>query len=201
MIKAIIFDWGGVLIDNPAEEMMKYCAKELNVDLWLMKNVGSKYENDFQKGLIEENIMWKKICDEMKVKTPETKSLWKEGVGKVFTDRKEIFELAKTLRKKGYKIGFLSNTEIPSMEYFIDNGYEKYFDATVFSCHEKTIKPEEKIYRIALEKLGTKPEQTIFIDDKIQYVDGAKRVGIKGILYLNKAQLIERLKGFSVKVD
>jgi epoxide hydrolase-like predicted phosphatase len=200
MIKAIIFDWGGVLIDNPTDNLMKYCAESLEVDVKRFKNAFSKYESVFQKGKISENKLWDKICSELNLKKPSSKSLWKNAVKNIFKDKKQIYNLILLLKKRGYLIGFLSNTEMPAREYFLENGYEKYFDATIFSCIEKTVKPEEKIYNLTLKRLNVKANESVFIDDKLDYIDGAKKVGMNGIVFKTPKQLIKELSSFSIDV-
>ena len=98
-------------------------------------------------------------------------------------------------------IGFLSNTEIPTMEYFFENDYKKYFDATTFSCAEKTVKPEERIYNLTLKKLDVQPNESIFIDDKLDYIEGAKKVGMNGIVFKTPEQLVKELVSFSIDID
>jgi len=201
MIKAIIFDWGGVLIDNPADGLMTFCAKSLGIKTEILKEVFSLYEMEFQKGRISEGDLWEKICGKLKIKKPTSNSLWGEAVKNIFTDKKEIYQIVQILKNKGYKTGFLSNTEIPAMNYFYDNGYERYFDALVFSCAEKMVKPEETIYRIALKKLKVKPREAIFIDDKPTYIEAARKVGIRGILFKTHDQLKKELVLFSVTLN
>ena len=201
MIKAIIFDWGGVLIDNPADGLMEYCADSLKVDVSILKNIFSKYELIFQKGEISEEELWNKICTELNIKKPTVKSLWKDAVKSVFKDKVQIYNLIPLLKKEGYLIGFLSNTEIPAMEYFFENDYKKYFDVTTFSCVENTVKPEEKIYNLTLKRIDVKPEQLIFIDDKPEFINGAKKVGMNGIVFKTPEQLIKELASFSINID
>jgi len=52
MIKAIVFDWGGVLIDHPVAEMNLYCAQKLHVDIKLLMQTFLKYKTSYQKALI-----------------------------------------------------------------------------------------------------------------------------------------------------
>ncbi|MFH0978910.1 MAG: HAD family phosphatase [Candidatus Woesearchaeota archaeon] len=201
MIKAIIFDWGGVLIDNPANGLMEYCAKYLNVDVNRLKNIFSQYESVFQKGEISEKVLWNKVCTELNINKPSSESLWKKAVKQVFKDKIEVYHLIKLLKKEGYKIGFLSNTEIPAMEYFFEKGYQKFFDVTLFSCAENTVKPEEKIYNLILSKLEVKPEEAIFIDDKLDYIEGAKKVGLNGIVFKTSEQLVKELALYSININ
>jgi len=201
MIKAIIFDWCGVLIDKLGDDLIKYCADSLKVDVNILKNIFSKYELTFRKGEISEEKMWNKICTELNIKKPIVKSLWKNAVKSVFNDKVQIHNLILLLKKEGYLIGFLSNTEIPTMEYFFENGYEKYFDVTTFSCAENTVKPEEKIYNLTLKKLNIRPEESIFIDDKPDYIDGAKKVGMNGIVFKSPEQLVKELAYYSINID
>lgn len=144
MIKAIIFDWGGVLADNPTEDLMKYFAKSLETDTNKFKEIFSKYESCFQKDNISENNLWNKICTELNIKKTSSNSLWKEAIKNTLKNKSEVYDLIQHLKNKKYKIGLLSNTEIPTMEFFFENNHQKYFDATTFSCVENTIKPEEK---------------------------------------------------------
>jgi putative hydrolase of the HAD superfamily len=198
MIKAIIFDWGGVLIDNPAREMHKYYADVLGVEVDEYCAVAHKYNDDFTRGLIKESDMWQQICSELGVSEPESKSLWGDGVNNVFNKKHEMFELIDDLKNRGYKIGFLSNTEMPAVEYWKRNNYQKYFDEAVFSCLEHMAKPDAEIYHLICERLEVLPEETVFIDDKLEFVEGAKNIGMEGIVFENceqtKKDLQEMLK-------
>lgn len=200
MIKAIIFDWGGVLINSPGDELMNYCAKELGVEVNLLKNAFAKYKASFQKGTIAEDDIWDNVCKELGVQKPTTKSLWKDAVTQIFTDKQEVYNLINSLKKQGYIIGFLSNTETPAMEYFFEQGYDTYFDSITFSCAEHIVKPEESIYRLALQKLDIEADEVIFIDDKLHFVEAAAKLGIHGIVFNGYDILVQDLEGYSIVV-
>ena len=74
------------------------------------------------------------------------------------------------------------------------------FDVTVFSCAEGTRKPEKEIYQILLTRLRVKPHETVFVDDRSDFVRGAENVGIHGILFQDINQLRSELNSLSVKI-
>jgi putative hydrolase of the HAD superfamily len=67
------------------------------------------------------------------------------------------------------------------------------FDVLLWSFQLKMAKPDPAIYHHALEKLGTRPEETLFIDDKSVNIEAARALGIKGILFSTVDHLREDL--------
>ncbi len=199
-IKAVVFDWGGVLIDDPADDLIRYCSKALGVSVEQFEEAHEKYAPEFQKGLIAEPEFWKKICSDLNVSPPKASSLWGEAFRHVYSPKEEMFDLATSLKKNRYKTGLLSNTEAPAVKYFHEHYYPM-FDVLIFSCNEKTIKPERTIYEVTLAKLGTKPSETVFIDNRGDYIQGARRVGIKTILFKDPSDTIAKLTSYSIIVN
>ncbi|HUS72486.1 MAG TPA: HAD family phosphatase [Sedimentisphaerales bacterium] len=199
-IESVIFDWGGVLIEDPAPGLMQYCAKALRVTKENFIKAHSKFADDFQKGLICEDTFWERICSELKVTKPKVPSLWAEAFKAAYMPRDDMFSMAASLRANGYKAAVLSNTEVPAMEYFHQLRYDM-FDVLVFSCAEGVKKPGRKIYELTLEKLGSQPEQSVFIDDKPQYINGAKEVGINTVLFQSIDPLKNELAKLAIKID
>ena len=195
MIEAVVFDWGGVLMDNPAPCLIKYCAEYFGVDKNYFKKVFSKYVNPFLTASVSEDYIWKNICEKLEVEKPKTSSLWKDAFRACYSPKKEVFELIAELHKKRYKTALLSNTEIPAVEFFKEQNYD-IFDKTVFSCLERIKKPHKKIYKITCKKLGVKPKNSIFIDDKFENVNGAFIARMKGILFENYEQLRKELSDY-----
>ena len=197
MIKAVIFDWGGVLIENPASELMAYCASYLGTTSQKFTTTYLKYEKLFQKNQIAENELWRVICAKLKVEVPKIKSLWGKAVKSVFRENKDVTAIALKLKESGYKIGFLSNTEIPTAKYFKKQSYN-FFDVAVFSCFEGFVKPQQEIFEIILNKLKVKPEEAIF---RKEHVEGARRLGIQAILFKDAKHLMRDLKHLSIKLN
>ena len=188
-IESVIFDWGGVLIDDPAPGLMRYCAQALSVTKDDYIRTHDKFAADLQKDLISEDMFWERICGELDVPRPKADSLWVDAFKAVYVPREDMFSLAARLRKNGYKTALLSNTEAAAMQYFYQLSAFGGFDVLVFSCAEGTRKPEKKIYELTIRRLGSQPGQSVFIDDKPEYINGAKEAGLNTILFENINQL------------
>jgi epoxide hydrolase-like predicted phosphatase len=106
--------------------------------------------------------------------------------------RPEAFSLVSSLHDKGYKTALLSNTELPAVEFFHELNYHM-FDVLVFSCMEGVMKPERRIYEITLERLGSKAQQSIFVDDREDYIRGAKQAGLNTIHFRSIDQVKNEL--------
>jgi putative hydrolase of the HAD superfamily len=198
-IESVIFDWGGVLIDDPAPGLMQYCAQALAVSKEDYIKAHSKFAADFEKNLINEDTFWEKICGELGVSKPKVHSLWTDAFKAAYVPRKDMFSLAARLGKNGYKTALLSNTEAAAMQYFYQLQYNM-FDVLVFSCAEGTRKPEKKSYELTIQRLGSRPGQSVFIDDKPEYINGAKQAGLNTILFESISQVKNALAELRVEL-
>jgi putative hydrolase of the HAD superfamily len=95
-------------------------------------------------------------------------------------------EILSKLRDAGLRIGLISNTIFPAefhrreMKQFDIFGF---FDFTIFSSEIRIRKPSKLIFQKALELAATRPEETIFIGDRlIEDIEGPQALGIKGVL-------------------
>ncbi len=210
MIRGIHFDWGGVLIENVGEVINDYIAKELGADSKKVFEVRMRSDFEFAENKVEEEQIWKEVCSECGVdyKIKDGRSLWKEAFASAYSPRKEMFELVEKLKGNGYRVGLLSNTELPSAEFFLER-HAGLFDSIVFSCQEgitkpkirQGIKPNLKIYEIAIQRLAVSANESVFIDDREWCLESAKLAGLQGILYKNYGQVKDELRGLGVKID
>jgi epoxide hydrolase-like predicted phosphatase len=198
VIESVIFDWGGVLIEDPTPGLVKYFSEALAVSKEDYIKVHGKFVKYFEKGLISEEEFWVRMCRGLGVLKPKVSSLWADAFEAVYVPREEMFSLVGGLGKKGYKTAFLSNTEEPAMQYFHQLGYDM-FDVLVFSCAEGMSKPERRIYELTVQRLGSAAGQSVFIDDKAEYIDGAKQAGLKTILFESISQVKSELTGLGVE--
>jgi epoxide hydrolase-like predicted phosphatase len=194
-IESVIFDWGGVLIDDPRPGLLRYCCEAFDVSLEDYTPVHDLFLDEFHKGKIGENIFWQRIADKLGESMPSPQPQWYEAFRSAYMPRQQMFGLASSLHEKDYKTALLSNTELPAVKFFHKWDYDM-FDVLVFSCLEGIMKPERRIYEITLERLGSKASQTVFIDDRRDYIRAAQEVGLNTILFKN----IDQVKGGLVRL-
>jgi 2-haloacid dehalogenase len=121
---------------------------------------------------------------------------WYESLGE---ENLESVALLADLQKAGYKTYGLSNW---SAETFPPTGKAHPFfntlDAILLSSEVNVCKPHPEIYKILLKRYRLLPNESVFIDDRQENVDAAKRLGIHGILFQTAQQVREDLKGLNV---
>ena len=198
-IQAVIYDWGGVLIENPAPALVSFCSKALGVDQENFSHVWPLCLDDFQTGKISEYKFWQKMTKYLKSPMPIVNSLWYNAFVAAYVPVAEMFSIAAHLRKAGLKIALLSNTEKPAVEFFKSQNYD-IFDAAVFSCLEGAKKPDKKIYEITLNRLKVPPDDALFVDDRQDFIDGAKKVGLNAILFQSVEKFKKDLRKFGLNV-
>lgn len=197
-IESIIFDWGGVLIENPRLGLLKYCSEAFGVPLEDYTPIHDSFFDDFHKGEIGEERFWRQISDKLGKPMPSVQSQWYDAFRSAYVPKQEMFDLASFLHDKSYKTALLSNTELPAVRFFHELNYNM-FDLFVFSCIERMMKPQRRIYEITLERLGSKASRTVFIDDVQNYIRAAKLMGLNTILFENADQVKSELAGLGVE--
>ena len=184
MIKGVIFDLGGVLLDNPASDIRSYISNNLGISEKKFIERSSAHISDFQKGLISEKEFWQKVTHGLVLQKKLPVSLWKEAIKFAFSPKKEMQSLIADLQRFGLRIGILSNTEVPVVKYLREIDFCS-FDVVVYSCLEKTCKPERSIYLLTIERFGLKPNERVFIDDAMENVIAGQSIGLNCILFKN----------------
>jgi epoxide hydrolase-like predicted phosphatase len=203
LIKAIIFDLGGVLLENPASKMKTYISNALNISERALVDRISPYIADFQKGLISENEIWKRVTKNTWNQQEFGDSIWKRAIEESYSPKKEMFSLVTMLKKCDLKIGIISNTEIPVVEFLQGQNFTM-FDEIIYSCLEGLRKPEEEIYLLSINRIGFEADEIIFVDDREENVIAARQIGIIGIQFLSSDQTkkdIESITGLDLSEE
>ena len=118
---------------------------------------------------------------------------------KEFPESRAVLDGAARLGK--YFIGAINNEPLELNEYRIAAFHlRRDFDVFFSSCYLHTRKPEEMIFRIALEVTQRPAEECVFIDDRPLNLENPRKLGMKTIHYQNAGQLCAELKKCGVEV-
>lgn len=199
-IEAVIFDWGGVLIDDPAPGLVAFCARALGVSESDFRHTHERFIGPFHTGRWPESTFWQHVCQALDRPLPETVSLWSDAFKAIHSPRPAVLDLVRRIAGLGVKVALLSNTEPPVARLFPQFGYDV-FPVKGFSCEVGYAKPDPRIYHTIIERLGCAPGQAVFVDDRLPFVQGASNCGLKGILYTDLDLLVRALTDLGVLDD
>lgn len=194
-IKAVIWDMGGVLLHMGDETPRQELAIEFGVPL--KKIYWAIFDSPSAQAATVGNITvkdhWRnvgRILDIPEQKTPGfLRRFW--GVDKI--DRQAIDFIY--FLHKYFKTGLLSNAwdnlrDLFEHEWRIANA----FDDMIISAEVGMAKPDPQIYRLAVERLGVNPGETVFIDDVLENVQAARGVGLVAVQYQSRSQALTELQ-------
>lgn len=195
MIRNIIFDLGNVLLNwQPS--------------VYLEQQNYSKDKRDTILNDIFRSNEWLQL-DNGDITTNEAKdrialksALNKAEIDHVFDHRMEIlYPLAENikwlplLKKRGFKLYYLSNFPIDLFDTVVKlHDFFSFFDGGIISAHVKVSKPDKRIYQTLLDRYLLKSEESVFIDDLIVNVVGARELGIKSIHLDDPGKLSEYVR-------
>ena len=106
----------------------------------------------------------------------------------------------KQLKEKGYGVYYLSNfSRKAEVECAHTLDFIPFMDGGILSYREKVIKPEPEIYQLLIDRYELIPDQCVFMDDKPENCDGAKKAGMHAIVFTTKEEAEKELFKLGVK--
>lgn len=173
-VKAIILDMYGVIVKQTGDDFVPYVQKSFP-DLkpeeiyipWNKADMGEGTSLD----------MWAALGFQADL----------EEIEKNYLDtielRDSFFDFIKAARKK-YKLAIISNDSSRWSKYLREKfNINQYFDAISISGDLKIRKPDERIFRLTIEKLAVEAAECLYIDDRRGYLGAAKKVGMNTVLF------------------
>lgn len=191
LIKAIIFDHGGVILTYSGKILRRSLSIFLRVRREKIDSAYKAIMPEFIRGKITEKEFWKKFAKFIGIMISQSKweNFFKKDWYKQTRVKEEMNRIVISLKKTGYKIALLSNTIKPHVECAKKMGFYKMFPIRVLSCEVGLAKPDKEIYFLILRKLKVNPEGAVFIADSKEHVVAAEKAGINAILFRNISQL------------
>jgi len=201
MIKAVIFDFGSVLVKGGEWRIIySSIAKTLKISLRKIREISRPLREKWSKNTIDEKKFWRELEKRAGKKLPPNfkKDVWYRPYKERTKDMKESWRILKELKKRRFRLALLSNIIPPTVKANKDVGRFKRlkkigFETLVLSCEVGCRKPEPKIYKIVLKRLNLPAKECLFIDDVLANIRAAQKMGMRGIHFKTPKQLRKEL--------
>ena len=196
-IKKFLFDLGNVFFDwNPKLIFKEIIPDEEKLNFFLDKISRPHLDEKCDKG-----ILIKDAVKEASKKFPDFKSeievyysLHRKMVKGSFQQSIDVLQKLKSLN---YPCYVLSNWSAETYEGMEDEyPFLKKFDGKIISGREKLIKPDPAIYKLAISRFNLKPNETIFIDDRLENIETAKQLGFHTIHLTDPSKILQLFRKY-----
>ena len=194
MIQAVVFDIGGVLIrtldHTPRRRMEERFGLAPGDAEYIVFN--SEGGLATQRGVFTEEQNWRRVQAELGLSDDDL-ALFREAFWAGDKLDTALIETIRSLRPR-YQTAIISNA-MPGLMTLLTGKHPiaDAFDVIIGSGDVGVTKPDPAIYWLALDQLGRRPEEAVFIDDSLRNVEGARAVGMHAIHYLPGMNLIAEL--------
>lgn len=199
MITTIIFDIGNVLVDFCWEEYLdgfhfppaireKVAKATVLSDAW----------NEFDRGGSKEEM----LINGFVKNAPEVEReirLFCRDIHDMLRCRESTIPWIQELKSRGLKVYYLSNfSEKAARECAHVLDFVPYTDGGILSYEEKIIKPYPEIYELLTERYQLNPKECVFLDDRKDNCETARKLGMEAICFTTKENAIKELKKLGV---
>jgi putative hydrolase of the HAD superfamily len=198
-IHALFWDVGGVLLTNAWDHE----ERDLAVEHFLLdKTEFDARHKELVAALEEGKLSIDDYLDRAVFYQPRTFSReeFKQFMFSLSRPKPQSLELARTLSTK-YPMGTINNESRELNQYRIDQfNLADIFTVFVSSCFVGLRKPDERIYRLALDLTQYSPQESCFIDDRPENLAGAEKAGMRTVLAKDAQQLRRDLQSLGVDI-
>jgi len=194
-IRAVIFDFGGVIVRTEDQSPRLRWAERLGVTPEVLSATvfDSEAAADATIGRVPAEAVWAHVAATLDLDADALAQFRAE----FFAGDRRDDALVAFLRglRPAYKTGILSNAwsdgrQVIAGKFALDDAV----DDLVISAEVGVAKPDPRIYELATTRLGVRPEETIFVDDFVRNIDGARRFGMQAVHFRNREQTIAEVR-------
>ena len=200
-ITTVIFDFGYVLSLPPRVSDYQNLAKLAGIDGSAFEGIYWGQRADYDRGDIDGPAYWHRVAEAAGVEiTPaQIRSLVAADIDIWMRANPVMMEWVLVLKDHGLKIAVLSNMPIE-----ISTHMRRYapwfrdFDYVCFSAEVHLAKPGAAIFHACLKVVGSKPEESLFIDDRAENVEGAQALGMRAVRFVSVEELARDVRPYSL---
>jgi len=193
-IKAVFFDLGGVIVRTEFQAPRQQLAERLGMEYDDLVKIVFDSDSGIKAttGEINSDAHWDSVLKRLKRPASELVAIRDEFFAGDIVDR-TLLDYIRSLRSK-YKTGLISNAWSDLRDFIVKEKFDDAIDTLIISSEVGAAKPEPKIFQIALEQFGVRPNEAVFVDDFLINIEGCEKVGMKGIHFEDPETALQQLK-------
>jgi putative hydrolase of the HAD superfamily len=199
----VIFDYGNVLCQDQPIADTQAMAAILDLPLPQFIELYWRFRVEYDAASLEPEAYWNKVArTASRTLTSAQISELIEIDSRSWSYPAPIMpEWARDLRAAGLRTAILSNMPASVRDYVLRCPWLPEFDSRTFSCEVGVCKPAPEIYQDCLNKLGVRPSQCLFLDDRESNFRAAEALGLHSVLYTDPSDAaLELERRFSLPV-
>lgn len=192
--QAVVFDFGGVMTGEPdCNAVITFLSESFQFSKADFEKANMEKRQAAKQGISDEEF-WLAYAQNHKIELPSnwTES-FKAAMKNAINYNPNMYTLVEQLRSKNLPVALLSNIDTRLCTYIREFGLYEPFNPCLLSCEIGVEKPDSEAFRLLLKELNLPAEEVIFIDDKPENVEAAKRLNIDAILFESEDQLKREL--------
>jgi epoxide hydrolase-like predicted phosphatase len=196
-IRALIFDFGGVLVRMIDDRPRLALAKKIGLPLSGLDELVFFSESAAQasRGEISVAMHWEAVRKALGLQPGDMPSFLQQFWSADDVNWR-LLDYIRSLRPR-FKVGLLSNAWDDLRKTLHDRwNIDGLFDELIISAEVKLVKPDPRIFQLATDRLKVLPDETIFIDDIAENVESARLMGLKGIQYQDFDQVMAEITDY-----
>lgn len=193
---AVVFDYGMVLSGLPDAKAHAELLRITGLSHEAFEELYWVDRHAYDRGDLSGLTFWQKLSSDASLDlAPEDIHELNRWDARMWTtSNPKMLAWHQALKAHGMKTAILSNMGDTVMESIAEEfAWIADFDLLIWSYQHRMAKPEPAIYELLLTKLGTAPEETLFLDDKLENIEAARKLGIVGLQFSTVEQLRQDL--------
>lgn len=190
-IKAFIWDMGGVLLRTVDFNPRQHLAERFGITHIELVNLVFQSESALkaETGNVSYQEHWDYVCTKLGIRKEDLPDFLNDFFDGDQIDHDLVLFIISL--RRAYRVGLLSNA-LPGVRAQVNmrfNGLLDLFDDVIFSSEVGFRKPDDRIFKLALKRIKVTANEAVFIDDMIENVNAARKVGMCGIQFKDTNQV------------
>ncbi|TYB04198.1 HAD family phosphatase [Aggregatibacter actinomycetemcomitans] len=201
-MSTVVFDLGGVLVDwNPRHLYRKIFSNDAEMERFLAEVCNSEWNarQDAGRSWSEGVAEAVKQHPQYEAETRAYHERWTETLNGAIDDTVALLE---PLKRSGVRLLALTNWSNETFHFAEERfPFLTEFEGILVSGYERLAKPDPRIFNLLIERYHLNPQHTVFIDDNLRNVEGARNVGLHTLQFTHAQKLKQDLITLGVKFD